>query len=123
MDVTVVESVYVSTFVVIVGFVLLIAFVKHRRRLKTHRNGEPAQPVYHTVGNAFLALQQLAQPEMEHVLETRLEEEQKMEEDDEGGPDRTGQLAAPGSAPDPKQSEQGNPQNREEVPIDAGGIN
>lgn len=92
MDVAVVETVYVSAFVVIVGFVLLIAFVRqrHAKRLKEHRNGEPAQPVYHTVGNAFLALQQLAEPEMEHVLEARLDEEEKVEEDDEGGPDRAG---------------------------------
>ncbi len=44
-------------------------------------------PTYRSVGNAFLELQHLAEPQKEYVLELKEEEEQKRDEDDEAGPD------------------------------------
>lgn len=44
-------------------------------------------PTYRTVGNAFLELQSLAEPQKEYVLKLKEDVEQKREEDDEAGPD------------------------------------
>ncbi len=90
MDIGVVESVYATMLVVVVAFVLLIAWVKarHRKRLGRSVKGDCSGPVYHTVANGFLALQQLFEPNKHHILEVRLEE--KTEVDEEGGPDRAG---------------------------------
>jgi hypothetical protein len=44
-------------------------------------------PTYGTLGTSLLELQKLAQPQMEYVIEAIQEQEDKVEEDDEGGPD------------------------------------
>ncbi len=44
-------------------------------------------PTYGSLGNAFLNVQAIMQPEVEHVLEAKQEEEEKKEQDDSGGPD------------------------------------
>lgn len=88
MDIGVIEAVYATVLVVIVGFVVLIAWVKRRGLLGQYMQGDPSRPVYHTVANGFLALQQIFEPDKRHILEVRLEEQ--TEADDEGGPDRAG---------------------------------
>ena len=45
-------------------------------------------PTYGSLGNAFLELQSMAQPEKTYLLEQKKEE--KTEEDEEGGPDKAG---------------------------------
>lgn len=47
-------------------------------------------PTYGTLGNAFLALQSIVQPENQYVLEARQEQEMKEEEDGEAGSDKAG---------------------------------
>jgi hypothetical protein len=41
-------------------------------------------PTYGTLGNAFLELQSLAQPEKQYVIEMKEDEKRKIEEDDIG---------------------------------------
>jgi hypothetical protein len=45
-------------------------------------------PTYGTLGNAFLELQSIAEPEKTCLIEQKREE--KVEHDDAGGPDKTG---------------------------------
>jgi len=47
-------------------------------------------PTYGTLGNAFLALQSIVQPETQYVLEARQEQEMKQEDDGEAGSDKAG---------------------------------
>jgi hypothetical protein len=60
-------------------------------------------PRWGSLGNAFLEIQAIAQPQMEHVLEARREAEDKVEQDDVGGPDQAGDAppASPDAAPEP----------------------
>ncbi len=44
-------------------------------------------PTYGTLGSAFLELQSIAQPETQHVLEARQQQDLKIEEDGEAGPE------------------------------------
>ena len=44
-------------------------------------------PTYGTLGSAFLELQGIAQPETQHVLEARQQQDLKIEEDGEAGPE------------------------------------
>ena len=44
-------------------------------------------PTYGTLGNAFLELQSMAQPEKQCVIEMKEDEKQKKEQDDIGGSD------------------------------------
>jgi hypothetical protein len=46
-------------------------------------------PTYGTLGNAFLELQAIAQPEKQHVIEMKEDEKLKKEQDDAAGPDKT----------------------------------
>ncbi len=47
-------------------------------------------PTYGSLGSAFLHMQAMMQPGVEHVLEAKQEEEEKKEQDDSGGPDTAG---------------------------------
>lgn len=47
-------------------------------------------PTYGSLGNAFLALQSIVEPEKQYVLEARQQEELKEEDDGEAGPDKAG---------------------------------
>jgi hypothetical protein len=44
-------------------------------------------PTYGTLGNAFLELQSLAQPEKQYVIEMKEDQKQKKEQDDIAGSD------------------------------------
>lgn len=44
-------------------------------------------PTYGTLGNAFLELQSLAQPEKQYIIEMKEDEKQKKEQDDIAGSD------------------------------------
>lgn len=44
-------------------------------------------PTYGSLGNAFLELQSLAEPQKQHVIEVHEDEKNKLVEDDEAGPD------------------------------------
>ena len=75
---------------VFVGIILLIFFLRRmlawigRRGWITYTGNAPT---YGTLGNAFLELQKLAQPQMEYILEQKEAEKDKLEEDGEAGPD------------------------------------
>ncbi len=44
-------------------------------------------PTYGSLGNAFLELQAMFEPQKQHVLELKEEEEQKRDQEDVGGSD------------------------------------
>ena len=72
------------------GFLLVVFFVKRLLAwLDEHDyiiyNGHT--PTYGSLGNAFMELQKLAEPQKEYVLEVRDEEKHKREEEGEAGPD------------------------------------
>ena len=84
------EGMFVFALSVFVGIVLLVFFLRRmfawmdRRGWITY-TGDP--PTYGSLGNAFLELQKLAQPQMEYILEQKEAEKQELEEDGEAGPD------------------------------------
>jgi hypothetical protein len=69
-------------FVGLVVYVIIVHFIFFLRRYGWLPGGRPA---HHGLGNAYLGLQSLAEPEKRYILEERLKEEK--EEDYEGGPD------------------------------------
>ncbi len=79
--------------VVYVAFILGIFFLKRGlawlddRFLITYTDHVPT---YGTLGNAFLELQSLAQPEKQYVIEMKEDEKQKKEQDDIAGSDHPG---------------------------------
>jgi len=71
------------------GFLLVVFFVKRLLAwLGEHDyiiyNGQV--PAYGSLGNAFMELQAIAEPQRAYVLEMKEEQEQKREEDGEAGP-------------------------------------
>jgi hypothetical protein len=84
------EGMFVFALSVFVGIILLVFFLRRMfawmdRRGWIMYTGDP--PTYGSLGNAFLELQKLAQPQMEYILEQKEAEKQKLEEDGEAGPD------------------------------------
>lgn len=57
-------------------------------------------PTYGTLGNAFLELQSMAQPEKQYVIEMKEDEKQKKEQDDIGGSDDPNAEAEQQAAPE-----------------------
>ena len=87
--------------VIYVGIILFIFFLKRGlawlddRFLITYSG---PVPTYGTLGNAFLELQALAQPEKQYVIEMKEDEKQKKERNDVAGakpPDLGGNLPPP----------------------------
>jgi hypothetical protein len=76
--------------VIYVGIILFIFFLKRGlawlddRFLITYTGHVPT---YGTLGNAFLALPSLAQPEKQYVIEMKEDEKQKKDQDDIAGSD------------------------------------
>jgi len=76
--------------VIYVGIILFIFFLKRGlawlddRFLITYTGHVPT---YGTLGNAFLELQSLAQPEKHYVIEMKEDQKQKKEQDDIAGSD------------------------------------
>jgi hypothetical protein len=76
--------------------VLMLVFVLALRRLLewTEDRGwiiyVNDSPTYGSLGNAFLALQSIVEPEKQYVLEARQQEEMKEEDDGEAGSDKAG---------------------------------
>jgi hypothetical protein len=73
--------------VIYVGIILIIFFLKRGLAWLDDRfwitySGQV--PTYGTLGNAFLVLQSLAQPEKQYVIEMKEDEKQKKEQDDIG---------------------------------------
>jgi hypothetical protein len=85
-----VERLMFIGFVVYVALILGIFFLKRGlawlddRFLITYTGHVPT---YGTLGNAFLELQSLAQPEKQYVIEMKEDEQQKKEQDDIAGSD------------------------------------
>ena len=77
-------------FVIYVGIIFFIFFLKRAlawlddRFLITYSGHVPT---YGTLGNAFLELQALAQPEKQYVIEMKEDEKQKKDQDDVAGSD------------------------------------
>ena len=84
----VIERLMFFGFVVYVGIIFFIFFLKRalawldERYLITYSGHVPT---YGTLGNAFLELQALAQPEKQYVIEMKEDEKQKKEQDDVAG--------------------------------------
>jgi hypothetical protein len=76
--------------VIYVGIILFIFFLKRAfawlddRFLITYSGHVPT---YGTLGNAFLELQAIAEPEKQYVIEMKEDEKQKKEQDDVAGSD------------------------------------
>lgn len=68
-------------FIGLILYVISVHFIFFLRRQGWLPGGRPK---YHGLGNAYLGLQSLAEPEKQHILDTRLEE--KKDEDHEGDP-------------------------------------
>lgn len=79
----------VAAFVLILVFILKRAFAWADRRGWITYTGDV--PAWGSLSNAFLEIQSIMQPQMEHVLEAKQEDEERVEEDDAGGPDSAGQ--------------------------------
>ena len=84
----VVERMMFVGIVLYFGIILIIFFLKRGLAWLDDRfwityNGHV--PTYGTLGNAFLELQSLAQPEKQYVIEMKADEKQKKEQDDIGG--------------------------------------
>ena len=84
------EGLLVFSLAIFVGIVLLVFFLRRLLWWMEQRGwimymGDP--PTYGSLGNAFMELQKFAQPQYEYVLEQQEEQEKKMEEDGEAGPD------------------------------------
>jgi hypothetical protein len=74
--------------VLYVGILLIIFFLKRCLAWLDDRfwiTYSGHVPTYGTLGNAFLELQSLAQPEKQYVIEMKEDEKQKKEQDDIGG--------------------------------------
>jgi hypothetical protein len=74
--------------VIYVGIILIIFFLKRGLARLDDRfwiTYSGHVPTYGTLGNAFLVLQSLAQPEKQYVIEMKEDEKQKKEQDDIGG--------------------------------------
>jgi hypothetical protein len=89
-------------FVLYVGIILIIFFLKRGLAWLDDRfwitySGDV--PTYGTLGNAFLELQSLAQPEKQYVIEMKEDEKQKKEQDDIGGSGHPNAEAEPDSSP------------------------
>jgi hypothetical protein len=83
-------GILVSSLAIFVGIVLLVFFLRRLLWWMELRGcimymGDP--PTYGSLGNAFMELQKLGQPQYEYVLEQKEEQKPKMEEDGEAGPD------------------------------------
>lgn len=83
-----IEQLLLCGLVVFAGIVLLVFFLR-RALWRMNRRGwvsySGSQPTYGTLGNAFLELQAITQPEKQHILEVK--RKQKKDDQDEGGPD------------------------------------
>jgi hypothetical protein len=90
------ERMCLAGIMFLAGIVLLVFFLKRllawmdKRGWITYTGNVPT---YHTLGNAFLELQSLAQPEKQYVIQMKEQRKQKREEDDAGGPDKSGSHA------------------------------
>ncbi|HUZ05556.1 MAG TPA: hypothetical protein VMU62_09360 [Acidobacteriaceae bacterium] len=74
--------------VIYVGLILLVLWVQRARWRRNKRLGKKYWGFYPSsasLGNAFQALQIMAQPEVQYVLEEKLTD--KAEDDDDGGPE------------------------------------
>ena len=73
---------------IIVGILLFVFFLK-RLLGWLDRHGYITYtghvPTYGTLGNAFLELQSIMEPEKQHVIEMRVEQEEMRKEEDEAG--------------------------------------
>jgi hypothetical protein len=84
----VVERMMFVGLILYVGIILIIFFLKRGLAWLDDRfwiTYTGHVPTYGTLGNAFLELQSLAQPEKQYVIEMREDEKQKKEQDDIGG--------------------------------------
>jgi len=67
------------------GLVCLFSIVFVWQRLRWRRTGRGFRPRGAALGNALQQLQVIAEPQVEYVIEEKLEEE--MEDEESGGPD------------------------------------
>lgn len=92
-NIEVLERLWLTGIMFFAAIVLLVFFL---RRLLSWMDARGwitysgNAPTYGTLGNAFLELQSLAQPEKQYVIEMKEQCEQKREEDDIGGPEESG---------------------------------
>lgn len=87
--------------VLYVGIILIIFFLKRGLAWLDDRfwiTYSGHVPTYGTLGNAFLGLQSLAQPEKQYVIEMKEDEKQKKEQDDIGGSGHSSAEAEPDSS-------------------------
>jgi hypothetical protein len=85
-----IERIMFIGLVIYVGLVLIIFFLKRTLAWLDDRfwiTYSGHVPTYGTLGNAFLELQSLAQPEKQYVIEMKEDEKQKKEEDGIAGSD------------------------------------
>lgn len=85
-----IERILFIGFVMYLGIILFIFFLKRALAWLDDRfwiTYTGHVPTYGTLGNAFLELQSLAQPEKQYVIEMKEDEKQKKEEDDIAGSD------------------------------------
>ena len=67
------------------GFAGFVSFVFVYQRWRWRRTGRGFRPSTAMLGNALHHLQTIAQPQMQHVIEEKLEED--LEDEEAGGPD------------------------------------
>ncbi|MGD0297320.1 MAG: hypothetical protein ABSE86_09385 [Bryobacteraceae bacterium] len=97
-----IERILFVGLVLYVALILVIFFLKRGlawlddRYLITYTGHVPT---YGTLGNAFLELQSLAQPEKQYVIEMKEDDKQKKEQDDIAGSDHPGAEAEQHPAP------------------------
>ena len=85
-----IERIMFIGLVIYVGIILFIFFLKRTLAWLDDRfwiTYTGHVPTYGTLGNAFLELQSLAQPEKQYVIEMQEDEKQKKQEDDIAGSD------------------------------------
>jgi hypothetical protein len=85
----VLERIMLIGLVIYVGIILLIFVLKRGLAWLDDRfwiTYTGHVPTYGTLGNAFLELQSLAQPEKQYIIEMKEDEKQKKEEDDKTEP-------------------------------------
>jgi hypothetical protein len=93
-----IERITFIGLVIYVGIILLIFLLKRALAWLDDRfwiTYTGHVPTYGTLGNAFLELQSLAQPEKQYVIEMKEDEKQKKEEDDIAGSDNANAEAEP----------------------------
>ena len=82
---------------ILLGSLLVAGILVDRVLLWMERRGwlfyRTIRPDFRNVGPAFLEVQRLFEPGVEHVIEEI--KQQRVEEDDEGGPDRAGKDRRP----------------------------